>query len=158
MSAPGAADAVRKSVVVRCSVDAAFRTWTEQINAWWPKGHSRSGDPGTTVFMERRVGGRIFERTPEGVEHDWGEVTAWEPPGHFAYHWFLGSGPGQPTLVEVHFVAQATGSTRVEVSHRGPELIGDLWSRNAPIYDASWENVLTAYVEACNATGEPFTG
>jgi uncharacterized protein YndB with AHSA1/START domain len=150
MSAFGAADAVRKTVVVRCGVEAAFRTWTEQINAWWPKGHSRSGNPGTTVFMERRAGGRIYERTPEGVEHDWGEITAWDPPGHFAYHWYLGSGPGQPTLVDVHFVAQEKGGTRVEVSHRGPELIGDLWSRNASIYDASWENVLAAYGAACD--------
>lgn len=25
--------------------------------------------------MQGRVGGRIYERTAEGVEHDWGEVT-----------------------------------------------------------------------------------
>ncbi len=49
------------------------------------EGQVRS-DPRITVFLERRVGGRIYERTPEGVEHEWGEVTVWDPPGHFAYH------------------------------------------------------------------------
>src|SRR3981081_3669320 len=124
MSARGATGVVRKSTTVRCSVDAAFRTWVELINAWWPKGHSRSGNPDTTIFVESRVGGRICERTPEGVEHDWGEVTTWDPPRHFAYQWYLGSSPEQPTVVDVRFSALDEGGTQVEVSHRGPELIG----------------------------------
>ncbi len=106
--------------------------------------------------MESGVGGRIFERTPEGVEHDWGKVTAWNPPRHFAYHWYLGSGPQQPTLVDVHFIAHENGSTRVDLSHQGPELIGALWSRNNSIYDAAWENVLPAYVAACDNVDKQF--
>lgn len=150
MSASGPADAVTKTIVVGCGVNVAFRVWTEQINTWWPRGHSRSGDPGTSVFIESHVGGRIYERTPEGIEHDWGKVTAWDPPRYFAYHWYLGSSAEQPTQVEVHFVPEAQGGTRVDVSHRGPELIGELWTRNSARYDASWENVLPAYVAACN--------
>ena len=74
-----------------------FRAWTEQIDAWWPKGHSRSGDPHTTVILERGLGGRLYERTPAGIEHAWGQVIAWDAPRHFALHWYLGSGPDQPT-------------------------------------------------------------
>jgi uncharacterized protein YndB with AHSA1/START domain len=156
MSVPGSTDVIRKTVIVRCNVESAFRTWTERINSWWPKGHSRSGNPETTVLMERGVGGRIFERTPDGVEHDWGRVTAWNPPHHFAYHWYLGSGPQQPTLVDVHFITQENSSTRVDITHRGPELIGVLWSRNNSIYDTAWENVLPAYVAACDNMDKPF--
>jgi hypothetical protein len=32
-----------------------------------------------------------FERTPEGVEHDWREVLAWEPPHRLACLWHLGT-------------------------------------------------------------------
>ena len=154
MSAFRQKDAVTKGIVVRCSVEAAFQTWTEHINTWWPKGHSRSGSPGTTVFIESRVGGRIYERTEDGVEHDWGEVIAWDPPRHFAYHWYLGSGPERPTRVDVYFTGHAEGGTHVEVSHRGPELIGELWSRNSSRYEAAWEAVLPAYVAACNTQEE----
>lgn len=149
MSAFGSTDAVRKTIVVRCDVDTAFRAWTERINAWWPKGHSRSGNPRTTVVLEHRLGGRLYERTPEGVEHEWGAVVVWEPPRRLAYHWYLGSGADRPTRVEVHFIAQEDGSTRVDVSHHGPELIGDLWPRTSAVFDAAWDHVLAAYASAC---------
>lgn len=34
-----------------------------------------TGGPDLEIVMQGRVGGRIYERTAEGVEHDWGEVT-----------------------------------------------------------------------------------
>jgi hypothetical protein len=95
------------------------------------------------------VGGRIYERTPEGIEHTWGEVTTWDPPRHFAYHWYLGSGPDQPTRVDVHFSAHGNGHTRVEVSHRGPEFIREHWARTSSVFDAAWDVVLAAFGAAC---------
>lgn len=147
MSAP--TDAIRKTIVVRCSMSTAFRIWTEQIDLWWPKGHSRSGDPRTTVLLEQYVGGRLYERTPNGVEYVWGVVLVWEPPQRFAYHWHLGSGPAQPTRVDVSFTALDSAQTRVEVLHRGPELIGERWWQSSPRFDAAWEHVLPAYLAVC---------
>jgi hypothetical protein len=150
MSAPGTSDAIRKTIVVRSDLDSAFRTWTERINAWWPKGHSRSGNPETTVFLERYVGGRLYERTPEGTEYAWGAVVVWEPPRHLAYHWYLGSGADRPTRVDVYFSVQSDGQTRVEVYHQGPGLIGELWPSRSAIFDAAWEHLLPAYSAACH--------
>lgn len=141
---------IHKSITVHCDVATAFRVWTESLNTWWPKDHTRSGDAHTTIVLEPQVGGRLFERTSQGIEHDWGEVTTWEPPHHFAYHWFLGSGPTQPTHVEIHFHHAGPNLTRIEVNHRGPELLGELWQRNSPRYDASWDVVLGAYAPFVN--------
>src|SRR5215213_7604906 len=94
---------VTKSIVVRCTLESAFRIWTEQLNLWWPKSHSLSADPHTTALLEGWVGGRLYERTPEGIEHEWGTITTWEPPHHLGYSWYLGSGPTMPTQVDVHF-------------------------------------------------------
>lgn len=147
----GSLDAIQKTIIVRCDLAKAFRAWTEQIDAWWPKGHSRSGDTRTTVVLERRLGGRLYERTPAGVEHDWGQVIAWDSPRHFAMHWYLGSSPDQPTRVEIHFSALANGDTRVDLVHQGPELIGQLWGRTSAVFDVAWADVLTAYRVACTS-------
>ena len=139
---------VRKSITVGCDVRNAFRVWTEQINVWWPAGHSISGDSKTQVIIESNVGGRLYERTPDGKEHDWGRVLIWEPPHHLALQWYLGSNREMPTQVDVQFVALGQNRTRVDIEHRGPELIGELWWRNKSRYDAAWDKVLPAYATA----------
>lgn len=79
MNPSESSDVVHKTILVRCPIDVAFRVWTEQIDRWWPKGHSRSGDPGTVVFLERQIGGRLYERTMDGVEYTWGASADLEP-------------------------------------------------------------------------------
>lgn len=60
---------------VSCTPAHAFRVWTHDGPSWWPPSHSVSTDPDLAVVFEPRPGGRIFERTPDGTEHDWGEVV-----------------------------------------------------------------------------------
>ncbi len=63
---------LRLQFTVACPAERAFALWAEETTRWWPHGHSVSGAPGLTVTFEPRAGGRIFERTPDGAEHDWG--------------------------------------------------------------------------------------
>ena len=107
---------------VACSPDHAFDIWARRTSLWWPPSHSVSSAPGLVVTFEGRPGGRIFERTPEGVEHDWGEVLAWEPPHRLAYLWHLGTDRGRATEVEIAFAGAAT--TTVTIVHRGWERLG----------------------------------
>jgi uncharacterized protein YndB with AHSA1/START domain len=148
MSTHEPSEAVRKTILVRCSIEAAFRVWTERIDGWWPKGHSRSGDPNTIVVLEPRVGGRLYECTPDGVEYTWGQVLVWEPPRHLAYHWYLGSGAERPTRVDVQFSAHADGRTQVAITHRGPELIGELWTQTNARFSTAWDHVMARYAAA----------
>lgn len=140
---------VERAIVVPCTVARAFEFFTAELNRWWPRSHSRSGNADTTVTIEPWMGGRLYERTPQGVEQLWGQVIVWEPPHHLAYHWYLGSSSEQPSRVDVHFIDLGEGRTRVAVTHRGPELLGGLWFRNSAIYDANWGAVLPAYGAAC---------
>lgn len=140
---------VVKSIIIERRVEDAFRLWTEQINDWWPRSHSISKDPQTRIILEGKVGGRFFERTAQGIEHDWGSVIAWQPPAILAYMWYLGSGQQLPTRVDVNFIKLGENRTRVDVVHRGPELIGELWGTNQSRYNQAWESVLPEFVSFC---------
>jgi hypothetical protein len=72
---------------VACSAAHAFAVWTSRIDHWWLSDHTASGRADAEVVLEPYVGGRIYERTPDGTVHDWGEVTVWEPPHRLGYLW-----------------------------------------------------------------------
>lgn len=96
-------DPLRFTVDVACSSEHAFVTWTSEIGTWWPPDHTVTGQAERVVLQEG-IGGRIYERGPDGVEHEWGEVTVWEPPSRLAYLWHIGRGRAEATEVEIHFL------------------------------------------------------
>jgi len=115
---------IRLAFEVDCPADHAFAVWTERIGTWWPADHTVTGESALHVVLEGRPGGRIFERTPDGAEHDWGEVTVWEPPRRLAYLWHLRRDRADATDVEIRFVELGEGRTRVEIEHDGWERLG----------------------------------
>ncbi len=129
---------------VGCPAAHAFSVWTSGIAAWWPADHTVTGEDGLDVVLEPGVGGRIFERSASGAEHDWGEVTVWEPPDRLAYRWFLRADRSDATDVSIRFVATDDG-TRVEIEHGGWERLGarsETWrDRN----QQGWSTLLPHY-------------
>jgi uncharacterized protein YndB with AHSA1/START domain len=116
---------LRLSFDVACPVEHAFRVWTTGIATWWPLDHTVTGEAGVRVVLDGVVGGRVYERTPGGTEHDWGEVTVWEPPSRLAYRWFLRTDRADATDVEISFVGTGPDSTRIDIEHRGWERLGE---------------------------------
>ena len=139
---------IRLSFDVDCPVDHAFQVWTARIDQWWPSDHTVSAEADLTVVMEPRPGGRIFERQASGVEHDWGQITVWEPPGRLGYTWHLNRDASDATDVEIRFVPVGESATRVEIEHRGWERLGtdgEPWrDRNR----GGWATLLPHYVRA----------
>ena len=67
-------------------------------------GHTVSGDPDTEVVLEPGVGGRIFERSPDGTEIDWGEITMWDAPTRLGYLWHIRRDRADATDITITFV------------------------------------------------------
>jgi len=130
---------------VDCSAEHAFSVWTSRIDTWWPSDHTVSGKA-ELVVLQSGVGGRIFERTSDGVEHDWGEVTLWNPPTRLAYLWHLGADRTAATEVEVRFVAQGTATTRIEIEHRGWEQLGEAADQWRDRNRVGWDTLLPHFV------------
>lgn len=108
---------------IDCDPAHAFEVWTSRFGQWWPRGHSVSGDP-AEIVLEPRVGGRIYERTTDGIEIDWGEITAWEPPVRLAYLWHIRRDRADATDVELTFADGGDGTTRLVIVHAGWERLG----------------------------------
>jgi uncharacterized protein YndB with AHSA1/START domain len=144
---------IRLAFEVDCPVEHAFDVWTAGIAQWWPRDHTVSAEADLVVVLEGRPGGRIFERRASGAEHDWGEVTIWEPPRKLAYTWHLNRDRSDATDVEISFVASGEAATLVEIEHRGWERLGaggkDWRDRN----QGGWATLLPHYIAAAAASG-----
>ena len=135
--------AIQKSVVVPLPLEKAFRLFTDGIGSWWPfESHSIEGEKVENVHFDLDAK-RMYERTADGTEHDWGDILAWEPPSRFLLGWRVNPA-NTGTEVEVRFVPEGEG-TRVDLEHRGWEAPGTGERSN---YDRGWEYVLGKFVEA----------
>jgi uncharacterized protein YndB with AHSA1/START domain len=139
---------LRMAFEVRRAPADVFRIWTADFGRWWPAGHSVTGRADLTVTLEPRVGGRIYERTPAGAEHDWGEITLWEPPHRLGYTWHLRRDRADATDVEIRFTA-AAGGTRVEIEHRGWERLGAAGPDWREANKGGWAGLLPHFQDAC---------
>ena len=127
---------------VGCPPEQAFELWTARTSTWWPTSHTVSAQPGLEVVIEPEVGGRIFERTPEGDEHDWGQVTGWEPPNRLAYLWHLRQDRADATEVEITFTPDEGAGTRLSIVHRGWEALGSRGAEQRERNHRGWDGLL----------------
>jgi hypothetical protein len=138
---------------VACSAEHAFATWTARIGSWWPTDHTVSGERGLDVVLEPGIGGRIYERTGSGDEHEWGEVTVWDPPVRLGYLWHLRRDRREATEVEIRFVALAAAATRVEIEHRGWEWLDDDAEEWRDRNRTGWRTLLPHFIKATRGAG-----
>ena len=94
----------------------------------------------------RFADGKLVETTPEGDQHAWGEVLAWEPPGRLELTWH----PGREvsTNVTITFTADGDG-TLVQLTHAGWEILGADAARGRASYASpdGWASVLGLFAE-----------
>ena len=142
---------LRLSFEIGCPTEHAFDVWTTRLSSWWPKGHSASGDPDTVVTLEPRLGGRIFERTSDGTEIDWGEITSWNPPHRLGYLWHIGRDRTDATDVELTFVDLGDGTTRLDIVHSGWERLGATAPALRRANTDGWHDLLPAFIAVATA-------
>ena len=149
---------VKKSVAVGLPVEAAFRLFTEGIDQWWPLAtHSVGGEDAEAVYLEGLVGGRIYEVLKDHSQSEWGRVLAWEPPERLVFSWYPGRTPSTAQEVEVTFSPEA-GGTRIELIHRGWELLGGRAQAMRNAYDSGWVEVLGKYAAFTAFSNTAFNG
>ena len=124
---------VRRRIVVRAPIERAFTVFTDRFGDFKPKEHNLLGAAIVETTFEPRVGGHIYDRAEDGSECRWARVLAYDPPHRVVFSWDISprwqveTDLGNTSEVEVRFVEEAPGRTRVELEHRHLDRHGPGW-------------------------------
>lgn len=152
---------VRKTVVVEAGRERAFEVFTAGIDRWWPKSKGIGSAPLRQSVIEPFLGGRWYTTFEDGTQAVIGHVGVWQPPERFVVSWEI-SAAWKPDAraalaseVEVRFLAEGAGRTRIELEHRNFERMGlpDGESMRGNV-DGGWPGVLDCYAREVAAAAE----
>ncbi|HEY3764776.1 MAG TPA: SRPBCC domain-containing protein [Gaiellales bacterium] len=148
-----AGEPIRVGTIVDRPVAETFALFTDGLDTWWPLHiHSIAADTfenrvtAESVTFEKHVGGRVIERMSDGTEAAWGVIRVWEPPHRFVMSWKPTLEDGPSTEVELTFTAAGDGRTRIDLEHRGWELLAD-GDRKREGYGEGWAALFDRFSE-----------
>ena len=127
------ATTVQRQIVVAAPQAAAFDAFTGRFGDFKPPEHNMLGAPIVETVFEPHVGGHIYDRASDGSECRWARVLVFEPPDRVVFswdidpHWQIETDPNRTSEVEVRFVQDGPGRTRVALEHRHLERHGEGW-------------------------------
>jgi uncharacterized protein YndB with AHSA1/START domain len=144
---------VRRHVVVNAPVGEAFKVFTERFGDFKPREHNLLKAPIAETVFEPRVGGAIYDRAVDGSECRWARILVFEPPDRVVFswdispRWQLETNRDLTSEVEVRFLAETPGRTRVELEHRNLDRHGAGWEavRDGVDNEAGWPLYLQRY-------------
>lgn len=144
---------IRRAIEVRCDPAAAFNIFTGKIASWWPLDRNSvsamRGGVARSIVLEPRRGGQVYEITADGAREDWARITAFEPGRRLVLAWHVMAPEDQATQVEILFTPNGTG-TRVDLVHRGWEILGAEAASRRGSYDSGWVHVFEdRFAKAC---------
>jgi len=146
---------VRKSMIVKASAEHAFDVFAGGIDRWWPKSHGLGATPIRHSIIEPFVGGRWYTQCEDGTDVVVGHVRTWLPGRQLVVSWEIGAAwkpdarSAMASEVDVQFVGQADGTTRVDLEHRKFERMGDAdGATMRAAVDKGWPAILDLYVKA----------
>ena len=135
-------------MLLPCPPERAFHLLTQDAGAWWPSDRRHTKDPKSSIVID--AGGRFYERAADGTEVELGVVRVFEPPRRLVLDWYPGTGPAEPTHVEILLVAEGA-STRVHLVHGAGAHSADSYAKRSAAYEKSWTLVFAAWLDATRA-------
>jgi uncharacterized protein YndB with AHSA1/START domain len=156
MSMQAADTSVGASIVVEAPVERAFSVFTDGIGRWWDPDHHILNTELAEMIFEPRVGGHVYDRGVDGSECRWARVLAYEPPLRFVISWDINlkweiePDPEKTSEIEVRFVPEGAGRTRVELEHRHLDRHGNGWEqmRDSVGSPDGWGSTLQRFADA----------
>jgi uncharacterized protein YndB with AHSA1/START domain len=152
---------VRTKIVVDVPIELAFNVFTTRFGEFKPPEHNLLDAPIVSTVFEPRVGGHIYDRGADGSECRWARILAFEPPDRVVFswdispRWQLETDPERTSEVEVRFVAETPGRTRLELEHRHLDRHGSDWEavRDGVADDEGWPLYIARFAALVSGGG-----
>lgn len=149
--------AIVKELTLEAPAERAFRVFTANMGAWWPKEHHIGKSPLKDCVVEPQVGGRWYELAEDGTTCQWGKVLVWDPPWRVVLAWQLNAefayDPNLVTEVEVRFTAVSATRTEVHFEHRHLDRFGPKALPVRGEMDKGWGGILQGFQKIAQAPG-----
>ena len=151
-------NSVKKTLTVHARPEIAWRVFTEKMGTWWPLAQYKIGkSTAVDAVLEPRVGGRWYERGEDGSTCDWGRVLVWEPTSRLVLTWDIDANwqfdPELNTEIEIRFIPEGDGRTRVDLEHRKLDRYGARREEMRRIFDTEgdWGRILAMFAKIAAA-------
>jgi uncharacterized protein YndB with AHSA1/START domain len=149
------ATSVRASIVVDAPIERAFSVFTDEFGSFKPAEHNLLAVEIAETVFEPRVGGHLYDRGVDGSECRWARVLVYEPPTRVVLSWDISpqwqveTDHAKTSEVDVRFISEAPGRTRIELEHRNLERHGAGWeqARDGVAGSDGWPLYLRRFAE-----------
>lgn len=139
---------IRKELQVAASQETAFIVFTQKMDLWWPRTHHVGKCAMTEMLLEPSVNGRWYSKHEDGSEVNVGYVMDWDPYNRVVLVWQINANyqcdPGIISEVEIKFIKESAGSTRILFEHRNLDRLGE-GSKAIESMDQGWGMILNLY-------------
>lgn len=127
---------IQQEVTIGATPERVFKALTSEIDKWWFEGTI----PNSTMRIEPKIGGMMFEDTGNGTGVWWGTVVDWFPGKKLC---IIGPvGVRKPCQSVVTFELEASGSnTILKFRHRGAGLMDANYGAD---YDGGWKELFAS--------------
>jgi len=138
---------IKKELSVKASQQTAFEVFTKKMDLWWPRTHHVGTCPMTELALDAKPGGRWYSKHEDGSEVDIGYVLTYNPYELFTLAWQINGDfkydPNLITEVEVQFIAEGAGSTKVIMQHKDLQKLGG--TKAVESMDNGWGQIMELY-------------
>ncbi|HVI48457.1 MAG TPA: hypothetical protein VM802_26545 [Chitinophaga sp.] len=150
---------ITRHLHISAPVAIAYAKFVYEINEWWPKTYTWSGEKVLNIRIHPAVNGLCTETGPYEFRCDWGRVVHIKEGSSIAFLWQINPkrapepDPEKASEVFLHFFADGTHQTKIDFGHR----YFDRHGREAGAYreamDApeGWDYILDCFTRYCAA-------
>lgn len=149
-------DGVTKELKLNIPSRVAFQKFVNELNEWWPKEYTWSGDKLGEIKIDAKQGGLCTEIGPNGFRCDWGTVVEFFPNQRIKLKWQISSqrapipDPDRASDLTFDFITDDHATT-IKLEHFNFENHGE----NADQYrkmmgsEQGWDYILSRFRQYC---------